>query len=239
MAISSRSNDRGFVLLGAIWLLVLAGTVGAALLLRSLADARTAAAESRALADRMTLDGAAESAFASLLFHGQASPLTAGGGNTSVGGTPVALRLSSEALRLDLNEAPPEAIAAALQALGASPGERNRIVEAVAGARTEKRRLSSHAELRRLLGASAVWEDAFTLHSGLSQPPTGERGESLARRLASLNPRPEPVELRAGTPVRVDAALASGARLTAVARLTGLQEDPVAVQRWEYRRVGR
>lgn len=233
---SSRGNERGFVLLGTIWLLVLAGAVGAALLLRSLGEARAAAAESRALADRMALDGAAEAAFASLLFNGQGSALTGGAGQVTIGNSVVGLRLSSEGSRFDVNEADPQMIAGVLQSLGVSKREGERIVGALAAARAERRRLASHAELRRLLGPAAEsLEDVFTLYSGLSRPPTGESPEALARSLASPDTPPEPIELRAGTPLRIDAALPSGARLTAVGRLTALQDDPLAVQRWEHR----
>lgn len=236
MAIS-RSNDRGFVLIGAIWLLVLAGAVGAALLLRSLAEARTAAAESGALADRIALDGAAESAFASLLFSGPRSTLASGGGTVTIGGQQITLRVSSEATRFDLNEADPLFIDGVLHGLKVSPDERNRIVEALTEARSKNRRMSSQAELRQLLGSSVPLEDAFTLYSGLSKPASGEQPDVLARRLLSPAAEPEPVELRAGTPLRVDASLPRGAHLTVVARLTGLQDDPLAVQRWEHRAV--
>jgi hypothetical protein len=232
----SRNSDNGFVLIGVIWLLVLAGAVGAALLLRSLGEARNAAAESRAFSSRMALDGAAEAAFASLLFYGPRSTLGSGGGRVAIGATQVELGITSEALRFDLNEADPQLVDRVLQGLKLPPAERNRIVTAVAQARSVNHRMTSQAELRRLLGPEAAGlEDVFTLYSGLKQPATAELPETLARRLASPDRAAEPVEIRGGTPLRIEARLAGGPRLTAVARLTGQQGDPVAVQRWEHR----
>lgn len=228
--------ERGFVLIGAIWLLVLAGAIGAALLLRSLGEARNAAAESRALSDRMILDGAGEAAFASLLFDGQRSPLTGGAGAVTIGGTRVGLRVTSEGSRFDVNEADPALIESALRALNVPAAGRTRIVAQLTEARTVRRRLASHAELRRLLGPDAgPFEDVFTLYSGLPQPAGGQTPEDLARSLAAPAGPPQPIELRGGTPIRIDLALPSGARLTAVARLTAMQDDPLSVQRWEHR----
>ena len=236
---SFRVRERGFVLIGAIWLLVLAGTVGAALLLRSLGEARTASAESRAFADLMALDGAVESAFASLLFHGQASRLASGAGTVVVGGMPAGLSLSSEGSRLDLNEADPEVVGGVLQALGVRASERTRILAALNARRGERRRLASPAELRSLLGPEGVrLEDAFTIYSGSALPPASGALGAWLKGMVSPQRTPAPVELRAGTPVRIEAALPGGARLTAVARLTGVQEDPLAVHRWEFRSAG-
>jgi flagellar basal body-associated protein FliL len=232
----SRTNDNGFVLIGVIWLLVLAGAVGAALMLRSLSEARSAAAESRALSDRMALDGAAEAAFASLLFYGPRSTLASGGGRVVVGATQVKLGISSEALRFDVNEADPQLMDRVLQGLKLPPAQRNRIVAGLTQARSVNRRMTSQAELRRLIGPEAAgFEDVFTLYSGLKQPATAELPETLARRLAAPDRIAEPVEIRAGTALRIEAQLAKGSRLTAVARLTGQQDDPIAVQRWEHR----
>jgi hypothetical protein len=230
----SRPADNGFVLIGAIWLLVLAGAIASALLLRSLADARHAAAGARSLSAKLALEGAVESAFASLLFHGPRSQLTSGGGTVGIGEMAVQLTLSSEAERIDLNHTAPEFIDGALRELGVNARGRSAILGRMALLRARKDTIASPSEMRRLLGAEAGgFEDAFTIHSGLSVPAGVVGARAVPRGSGALAPA-APLALQPGMAIRIVASLAEGQSLLATGRLTGLGHRPVLKQRWEY-----
>lgn len=235
---SHPSHERGYILIGAIWLLVLAGSVAAALLLRSLATAREAAAESEALRDKLALDGAAQAALAAMLFDGdRASTARA----MTIDGRTLAVAFSSENGRIDANAAPLPLIEQALRGAGLDAAARGRILAGFAAARGAKTEIASQAELRAVLargggeGTPCV-EDLFTLASRLEGPLPGQTGEKVARVLGMAVSGEGAAPSSSGAPLRIEASLPGGAALTAVARITGLSQAPLTVHRWEYRR---
>lgn len=235
---SPRPNERGYVLIGAIWLLVLAGSIAAALMLRSMADARGAAAESEALRDKLALDGAVQAALAAMLFEGDRASSTR---TMTIDGRTIDVRFSSENGRIDANAAALPLIDQALRGAGIEAAGRGRIVAGFAAARAAKREIASQAELRALLprgggSGGACAEDMFTLSSRLDRPLPGQTGEKVARALGMAATGTGAAASNSGAPLRIEAALPEGAALTAIARITGLSDKPLTIHRWEYRR---
>ena len=235
---SPRSSERGYVLIGAIWLLVLAGSLAAALMLRSLAGAREAAAESEALRDKLALDGAVQAALAAMLFDGDRASSTR---TMTIDGRTLDIAFSSENGRIDANAADLPLIEQALRGAGLDAAARGRIVQGFAAARAAKREIGSQAELRALLaggdGATEVCvADMFTLASRLTRPLPGQTGEKVGRALGMATSGPGAAPGNSGAPLRIEATLPEGAVLTAVARITGLSQAPLSIHRWEYRR---
>ena len=240
----SPSHERGFVLIGAIWLLVLAGTIAAALMLRSVNVSRAAAAEGGLLAERLALDGAVETAFASLLFDGPRSPWASQPANeVRIAGRTLTVTVSAENGRLDANSADPAIVASALQGLGVASGPRTRLIAALQGRRSTAREFRTAAELRALLASAAAspddpcLEDVFTLFSRLEQPSQATMPAKLAKALglAATTDVAGGAFSSAGGPVRVEARTSEGAGLTSVARISGATNAPVTIHRWDYR----
>lgn len=226
-------RERGFILISAIWLLVLAGSIAALLLLYSIADTRRAVDDEQALLDRVALDGAAETLFASLVIDGERSlwlrePATP----MSIGGRRITLSLSSENGRIDLNTAPLELIDSALRAFGADASDRQRLSNDLQALRTRKQRIASAAEMEALLGPDIRTRlpcpsDAFTIYSGLPAPDLARAPAPLRQALGTTTPEAPPA-LQAGSPIRGVLTTDSGLALTVVARLTGAQSRPLA-----------
>jgi hypothetical protein len=236
----SRRGESGFVLIAVVWLLLLGAAIAGALTLRALGTTRLAAADGEALTREMALDGAVQTALASLLFEGPRSPWAAPGAAPAVqvGPSAVELRVSSESGRLDANSVEPRLLSAALQGLAVAPEERERLVSAIEAARAERREIASASELRALLrGAGAAppecLDDVFTVYSRMATPARGQMPDRLARALGE--PAGAAAAYQAGGALRLEARLPSGGALTVVARLTGLHQSPLAVHRWEYR----
>ncbi len=235
-------KEQGFVLIAAIWLLILAGSIAAILMLRSLAGANAAAEHQDMIERRLALDSAIETMLADRLFNGNRSAwaVAPAGGAIAIGNRQIALRVTSESGRLDVNAADPALIDAALQGFGLAGAERTRIVDRLTAMRATRRRIGSLPELMALLGQAqarggACLADSLTWTSGLTQPRPDQMERALAAALGGRNgatgdPRPSPPE--AGASLRIEASEAGGAAMIAIVRTTGLPEQPTSVSVW-------
>lgn len=235
-------GERGFVLIAAIWLLILAGSIAAILMLRSLAAATAAADRSEEVERRLALESATESLLADRLFHSQGSrwwqaPTE---GAIMIGEREVRLRMTSESGRLDVNNADTELIDTALRGLGVGKGGRDGILERLIALRTQKKGIRSAAELEVLLAGAAAPPDVclsnhFTFVSGLAEPNPGHMSAALARALggrggARGDGAATPVE--GGAALRIEAAEPGGASIISIVRLVGLPDRPLEVSAW-------
>ena len=225
------SEEQGFVLIAAIWLLILAGSITAILMLRSLAAA-TAAAEHRAAVERqLALDSAIETMLADRLFNAHRSPwwTTPASGEIAIGGRRISLRVTSESGRLDVNGADPAQIDTALHGLGVAASDRTRIVARLAALRATRRAIASLPELRALIGHArardgACLADELTWVSGLPSPRGDQISSVLARALggrdgAAGEGTPSPPE--AGAALRVEASEDGRPAVIAIVRTPG------------------
>lgn len=221
------AEEQGFVLIGAIWLLILCGAIASVLTLRAVSSYRAANVAERELADALALDTGLETIVADLLMNGQGSRwamIPAESMLTSANGRELTVRISSDLGRLDVNEAEPDALEDVLSELGLQAAERTRLLGSIALRRSAKKPVSSFEELRALFAAASPGRDIcleqhFTLFSGLAKPQP-------ALGLAPIAP---------GAPVRIELRLAGGGALTAWLRITGLLDQPHSIL--AYRRL--
>lgn len=227
--------------MGAVWLLILCGSIASILMLRSLEKAKGVAAQEQALQARLALDGAVELVAADLLFNGWRSAwgLLPVRGTVVLAGVPVEVRLSSESGRIDLNHADPVLIDTALNGLGAGPAERRRLLTRLAAARGVGRPVATFSGMRALLmgvgtRGDICLNDQFTPMSGLAVPRSDQMPAALARALAI--PAQARAEARAGPEanIRVEARIATGEALTAIVRTAPSAERPYRTSAWEY-----
>lgn len=244
-----KRSERGFILISAVWLLVLCGAIAAVMMLRSIAAARETRSAGEELQRKALMEGAVETVFANILFGNSRSPRATAPSSAPIpiGGRAVQVSLTNEAGRIDLNEYPLAKLSEVLQGLGVEAEDRQRILAALKERREAGRPLTSGEEMRALFagvaleGAEAAeggcLEQEFTIFTGLPAPRESQVSDRLAKAIglaragqAGTGPNAEPVG--AGTPLRAEARFGSGPPLTAVARLTGLNERPVAASSW-------
>ncbi len=236
-------DEGGFILITAIWLLILCGSIAAVLTLRAVTERRGADAAERALADTLTLDAALETLLADILFRGPASPWSRlpPEAATTIGEQSVKVRITSELGRIDVNEADPQLVGRALEGLGLAAPDRDTIVGTIVLRRSAKRPISSWDELRPILAATGsgnappCFEAYLTLFSGLAAPQASSMPPALASLLGG--PAPAITPIAAGTPVRIELSLPSGAALAAWVRLTGLLQQPYSIAGFQRRAV--
>jgi hypothetical protein len=233
------AGQSGFVLIAAIWLLVLAGSITAILMLRSLAAATAAADQSETVARKLALESAIETVLADRLFNGQRSAwwLSPSEGRVAVGGRLAVVRLSGESGRLDVNAADPKLIDSALRGFAVAAGERERIVGRLQALRAAKRKIGSLAELSALVAgadaaAGSCLGDHLTFLSGLAEPRADQTSAALARALARPGGDGRPVPLESGAVLRVEALEPGGAPILAIVRVAGRPDQPLEISAW-------
>jgi len=234
------AGERGFVLIAAIWLLILAGSIAAILMLRSLAGATTAADHDEAIERRLALESAIETVLADRLFGSQRSAwwLAPAQGRIAIGGHDVLVRMTSESGRLDVNMANPALIDTALRGFGVGAGERERILARLLALRAMKKSIGSLAELENLLasaGGTTCLADHFTWVSGFAEPRPDQISPDLSHALGGrggATGEGGPRELEGGAAMRIEAAEAGGQPIVAIVRLTGLIDQPVQANAW-------
>jgi general secretion pathway protein K len=233
------AGERGFVLIAAIWLLILAGSITAILMLRSVAAATAAADQSDSVAGRLALESAIETVIADRLFNGTRSRwwLAPSEAAVPIGARQVRVRLTSESGRIDVNLADPALIDAALRGLGVRSAERGRIVARLRALRAMKRRIGSLAELGSLVaGAGAAagtcLPDHLTYVSGLAEPRPDQMSRRLARALGRPGGASMPAGLESGAALRVEAMEAATAPIVAIVRISGAADRPVQISAW-------
>jgi hypothetical protein len=233
------AGERGFVLIAAIWLLILAGTITAVLMLRSLAAATAAAEHQDGAERRLALESAIETMLADRLFNGQRSAwwLTPASGSIDIDGRKVGLRVTSESGRIDVNIADPALIEGALRGLGVSAGDRAPIVSRLQALRARKRTVGSLAELDSLIaGASRAAGTCLAEHltyvSGLAEPRPDQISAELSRALSGRGGDDRPGEPEGGAALRIEASDAEGGAMIAIARMSGVIEQPLQISAW-------
>ena len=221
-------GERGFVLIAAIWLLVLAGAIVALLMLSTLTFAKRTRFEADQIGSDLALQSALQTVAADRVINGVRGPwgLLPAEGDVALGGHLVHVRLSSEAGRLDLNEADPRLIDAALRGLGADASPRQAFVAALVAMRLNHERIGSFDQLRAMarrtglhLSTGTCLDDEMTFASGMTEPRSGQMPAELARALGS----PVPMAPGPGNDdaLRFEASDPSGRVLRSVLRLRG------------------
>ncbi len=237
-----RPGERGFVLIAAIWLLILAGSIVAILMLRSLAASTAAADRSEEVERRLAIESATETLLADRLFKSQGSRWwqAPSEGAIMIGEREIRLRMTSESGRLDVNNADTALIDTALRGFGVGKGDRDRILERLTALRTLKKGIRSAGELEALVAGvrtppEICLVDELTWVSGLAEPNPGHMSPALARALggrggARGDGASAPVE--GGAALRIEAAEAGGRPLVSIVRLVGLADRPLEISAW-------
>jgi hypothetical protein len=225
-------DEDGYVLIAAIWLLVLAGSIAALLMLQSLTATRQARAEGDILRARLALDAAVETIIADRIMNGGRSiwSRTAVDGTIQIENMAIRARATSEAQRVDLMRADPRLVDTTLRTAGLGANQRQRVIARIALQAGNAQALS-FAMISNVLkagepvdvGTGPCLLDLFTpFPSGR----TTQGDEAMADTIALDEP------LRPGLIQRLELQAPSGVSLTVLVRVIGQRGQAVSVLEW-------
>lgn len=224
------THERGFILVSAMWLLILCGAIAAVLIARARTGAAAVSAAEGNYRETLQLYDAAEIVLADLLFNGPRShwAVLPAQGIVAVDGANVRVSITSEAGRLDLNDGDLTIIAGALQGLGVGARQRVALIDGIARARADQHKIATWAEVEKILDRTGVvgaacLNEFFTIASGLQRPREVDLSPQLARALNVAVGLPSSL-ITPGTALRVD--VGDGRRITEVLRLSGSAATP-------------
>ena len=245
MPVSRRTNEEGFILITAIWLLILCGAIAALLLARSLASATAVTSEAEELRSKLTLDAATETVAADLLINGNRSPfaLVPAERTIGVGEQQVRVRIGAESGKLDLNTADPRLIERVLSGLGWDSGSRALFLQQLQQRRARNEPLRSIDEVELVAarsgpsGEARCLEDYFTVSSGRSEPEPAFMAANLAAWLGRPPLATGPSAIAPGTPLSIDVSGDGVPSHRAVIRVGAMLDQPLVVSSWERARA--
>ncbi len=219
------AGERGYALIGVIWLLIFAGSVTALLLMRASDRMAEVRKQGDLVRGSLALEGALDAIAAERLFGAADSPwMTVGTHSIDVDGISVSGTVSAEEQRLDINRATAEALDGELQGAGVSRQTRMRTLGGIAEARAAGEHIGSLAALSALLGeaqreAKECLLDRLSAFGGRSQP------------FASVQGSPEALPPYALIRVRLSAP--GGGTATAIMRSVPVGNTPVLILDWK------
>jgi len=237
-----QKDEQGFILVGAIWLLMLCASIAAILMLRGLNEGKAAKTQATSMATGFALESAIETAAADILFNGQRShwALLPAESAVPISDRTIQVRVSSEVGRLDLNDASSEEISSALQGFGFTLAERQPLLDELQRRHIANHRLQSWAEVPMILvklPADRLRTTCFirelTLYTGLPAPRPNQVSPELGHALG-LATSAEPALPDPGSALRFEAVSQDGARLLEVLRITGTIGRPITILRREF-----
>lgn len=235
---SPRRGEEGYVLLAAIWLLILAGSIAALLMSRSVLSATHVKDVETALNDKAALEGAIHTVLADRLVNGPRSSwwVLPAEGAVELATQQIRVRISNESSRLDLNAADIAVIDEALQGFEVPAAARARVAGALATRRAAKQPLTSFEDVAALLAGitgpdGACLQDHVTISSGQSRPRsrqmTGPLADALGVAVDQVRSIAEP-----GASLRVEAAAPSGSAMMLITRVA-VRGEPLLISEWK------
>jgi hypothetical protein len=223
------STERGFVLISAMWLLILGAAIAALLMLRSINTGRAV----RMSADRVTAEHRSDDALATIvadiLFAGPASnwshlPAT---GTLVIDGKPVAISISREQHLPDVNKADLALIDDDLHDRGYAPEQRATILARIEDARGAKRMIGSFAGVAAL-GVGVVPTGSETCLAAVLSPFGGTDARATSGAFAASQ---DSGGLHAGDVLRIQLG-DDGQRRNYALRITATADQPYGLLDW-------
>jgi hypothetical protein len=234
--IQLQRGEQGFVLLAAIWLLILAGSIVALLMLDSVNVSRQARDEGDILSSRLALDAAVETIIADRIMNGDRSiwSRSPAQGSIDIEGMAIQVRATSEAERIDINRASPQVIDALLQRAGLAAQKRQLILGRIALGRETEPGLKSPSDVESVFANTSneahgsCTADMFTPFTGGRASDVGVMSISGERNDAGTQSTP----LRTGAIQRIELRTPSGTRRVGALRIVGRREIAASVVEW-------
>lgn len=225
-------GEQGYVLISAIWMLALAGSIVAYLMLGSVEASLETRSAGELLKARLALDAALETIVADRIINGDRSNWSRApmAGTIMIDDVAVQIRSTDESLRIDINRADMQVLDLVLRQAGLREREKQAALGRIALARGQEQPVRSLVEMGAILAHYNRIEgercllDIFTATAGTQNTsPTSEH-------LSSAHALPE--TLRPGTIQRLELKVPQGMARTVLMRIIGQQRDAMAVVDW-------
>lgn len=228
-----RSAPRnGFVLLTAIWLLVLASAAVALVMLRARSERDSAARDLADVRAQRAIDSAIDTVLAERLIDGPRGRWGSVPARAEVV-TPegsVSVRVSSESGRLDVNAAEWRSIEALLQNLGADSAARARVGQALGALNGTSRRAFTSIDAAVAVITAAAPQigdqclgELITVNSGRSLPEPGQMPPIVAKALGQSGIAVADPQIDAA--LRIEARVEAGGLARLIVRTTPIGPD--------------
>lgn len=237
-----KRSEQGYILITAMWLLLLGGSIVALLMLKNLHAAEAYSDDREQLQMHYAQESAVEMVVADILFNGPRSEFARLPAETTYrfGDSTLKISVTGEGGKIDVNQADPALLEQALRGLGIAALPRQNFVNGVKERQRSGHLFRSIADVEQAMqqvgfdGTSGLCaEDFFTTYSGLALPQASQMAPKLARALGQAS-------LDAGVPTSIGSVLRivvqgeQGLPLVAVVRASGLIGQSHKVLDWEY-----
>ena len=227
------------MLITAMWLLLLSGSIVALLMLKNLHAAEAYSDDREQLQLRYAQESAVEMVVADILFNGPRSEFARLPAKTTYRFGDIALNISvtGEGGKIDLNQADAALIERALRGLGVAALPRQNFVSRVKQRQSSGRLFADVEQAMSQAGFGAesgfCAEDYFTTYSGLAVPQASQMDPRLARALGQASLAVDaPTSI--GSAMRIMVQAEQGLPLVAVVRVSGLIGESHKVLDWQY-----
>ena len=237
-----KRSEQGYILITAMWLLMLGGSIVALLMLRNLHAAEAYSDDRERVQLRYAQESAVETVVADILFNGPRSEFARLPADTiyRFGDNTLKVSVTGEGGKIDVNQADSNLIERALRGLGVAALPRQNFVSRVKERQRSGQLFRSIADVEEAMsqagfnGASGFCaEDYFTTYSGLALPQGGQMDPKLARALglASLAAdAPNSI----GSAMRIKVQREQGLPLVVVVRVSGLIRESHKILDWRH-----
>lgn len=235
-----RESERGYVLITAVWMLLLGASIVAVIVLKTLQASQEASFDRKLIDQRYALESAVETVAADILFNGPRSEFAQlpAKTNYTINGVDMRVQVTSESGKIDLNQADPALIERALRGLGVAALARQNFIGLITSQQKDDRVFQSLADALSVMKQVGMrFDDGlcpqryFTVYSGLSRPKVGQMDAKLSRALGEAN-LPSNSRTPPGTALELRLTASSGLPLIAVIRTTGLIGESYGVLDW-------
>lgn len=237
-----KRSEQGYILITAMWLLLLGGSIVALLMLRNLHVAEAYFDDRAQLQMRYAQESAVETVIADILFNGPRSDFARLPAETTYRFGDIALNISvtGEGGKIDVNQADAALIERALRGLGIAALPRQSFVTGAKERQRSGRLFRSIADVEQAMSQAGFdgtgdlcAEEFFTVYSGLAQPHSSQMDPRLASALGQASlPANAPTSI--GSAMRIAVQGEQGLPLVAVVRVSGVIGQTHKVLDWRH-----
>jgi len=237
-----RQSERGYILITAIWLLLLGASIVSLLMLKNMNRGEEISYERKQLEHSYTQESAVETVIADMLFNGPRGEFVTLPAATSyqLGGKQMNVRVTSESGKIDVNQADPALIDRALRGFGIPSLPRQTFLAVVKSKRASKKLFHSMNDVESAMEEAGMEKNGelcasryFTVYSGLSIPQSGQMDVRLAKALGQPS-QTTTGKTTASAAIRIEVGSDAGQPLVAIIRTSGLIGESHRVLDWRY-----
>lgn len=210
-ALSPPQSERGYILITAVWMLLLGASVVAVIMVHNLRQAEELSFERTQTQIKYAQESAIETVMADMMFNGPRSEFARLPTDTTynIHGVKMEVSVASESGKIDVNQADLKLIDSALRGFGIAASGRQAFSQILESERNAGRFLESPVDIALAIERAGIAfsegfcvSDHFTTYSGLTQPAPDQMHPELARALGQVS-LPQETRTRPGAAIQI------------------------------------